>query len=163
MRKLILMFLLVSSVYAEQFFPLPVFIMPIQDIYAISSGFGNRKVVIQGMGGEEGDFHRGVDLVSKKDAKIVASASGRVYIHYPPPNGFFKGHPIFGGLIVLDHGNNIYSLYGHLSKSYVRENQYVKQGEVIGIVGNTGASTGTHLHFEILINPMRLIEIPYFN
>ncbi len=137
----------------------PSFSFPIKEEYRISSDFGIRKQIIKGIGGEEGDFHRGIDIVAVEGSKIIASASGNVHLHYPPPNGFFKGHPVFGGLIVIDHGNNIYSLYGHLSKSYVKENQYIKQGEVIGIVGNTGISTGTHLHFEILINPLGLIDL----
>lgn len=141
----------------------PSFDFPIKEEYRISSDFGIRKQIIKGIGGEEGDFHRGIDIVAKAGSKIIASASGNVHLHYPPPNGRFRGHPVFGGMVVLNHGNGIYTLYGHLSKTYIKEGMYIQKGEVIGIIGNTGLSTGTHLHFEILINPFGLVDLPYFN
>lgn len=131
----------------------PSFMFPIKDQYRISSEFGVRRQIIKGMGGEEGDFHRGIDIVSKPGSEIIASASGLVHLHYPAPSRYYKGHPVFGGMIVLNHGNGIFTLYGHLSKSFVREGQFVEQGQTIGIIGNTGISTGTHLHFEVLFNP----------
>lgn len=131
----------------------PSFEFPIKEEYRISSEFGVRNQIIKGMGGEEGDFHRGIDIVSKSGSKIIASASGIVHLHYPPPNKWYKGHPVFGGLVVINHGNGIFTLYGHLSKSYVKEGQFIEKGEEIGVIGNTGLSTGTHLHFEVLFNP----------
>ena len=134
------------------------FILPIKEPFRVSSQFGLRGVVIPGMGGDEGDFHRGTDLVTTANAKVYASASGYVIMHYPPPNKYFKGHPVFGGVIVIAHASGLYSLYGHLSKSYVTEGEYIKQGEVIGTVGNSGISTGPHLHFEIMLKPLLLVS-----
>lgn len=134
------------------------FIFPIKEIYRISSSVGNRKVIVEGLGGEDGDFHRGIDIVAPEGSSIIASKGGIVYLHYPPPTRYYKGHPVFGGLVVLYHGNGVYTNYGHLSKSFVRIGQFVAQGEEIGIIGNTGISTGTHLHFEIIYNPITLIK-----
>jgi len=134
------------------------FILPIKDNFRVSSEFGLRGVIIPGIGGDEGDFHRGIDLVTVPNAKVYASASGYVVMHYPPPNRFYKGHPVFGGVIVISHASGLYSLYGHLAKSYVTEGSYVKQGSLIGVVGNSGKSTGPHLHFEILINPLVIVS-----
>jgi murein DD-endopeptidase MepM/ murein hydrolase activator NlpD len=138
----------------------PKFINPVKADSYVSSAFGLRGVVVKGMGGEDGDFHRGIDLVvnGRKQVEIVAAADGAVVMHYPPPAGRFRGHPVFGGLVVIHHGNTIHTVYGHLSETFVKERQYVKQGQVIGIMGNTGMSTGRHLHFEILVNPASFIS-----
>ena len=58
----------------------------------------------------------------------------------------------YGNLIIIDHGNGITTYYGHCSKLYKKEGQKVKAGDVIAAVGNTGNSTGSHLHFEIRKN-----------
>lgn len=134
------------------------FIFPIEDVYRISSNVGNRDVIVEGLGGEDGDFHRGIDVVAPEGTPIRASRGGNVYLHYPPPTKYYKGHPVFGGMIVLYHGSGTYTLYGHLSKSYVKLGQFIQRGEVIGVIGNTGISTGTHLHYEIIYNPILLLK-----
>ncbi len=68
----------------------------------------------------------------------------------------------YGNLVVLEHGFGIVTRYGHLSRFAVMAGQQVSRGDVIGFVGSTGRSTGSHLHYEIwvngkLINPMRLL------
>jgi len=78
--------------------------------------------------------------------------------HWPPPDGYWRGHPTFGGLIVIDHGNELFTLYGHLSDSFVREGRWVEAGQVIGELGDTGIATGPHLHFEVVVNPLRYLE-----
>lgn len=127
--------------------------------WVATSFFGTRPDVF---GGEDADFHKGTDLVSTKaNAKILASADGVVISHYLPPgtpgaNGkIYTGHPTYGALIIIAHVGGVYTLYGHMSKTFVREGQTVKQGDAIGIIGSTGKSSGTHLHFEILFDPMR--------
>jgi len=84
---------------------------------------------------------------------VYAAKDGKVIVHYPPPNGHFKGHPIYGGMMLIDHGGGIYTLYGHFKRTFVGEGQRVKRGQEIGVQGNTGISTGDHVHFEILIDP----------
>lgn len=140
---------------------IPNFIYPIETNNRISSNVGIRDQVITGMGGDEGDLHRGIDIVPiDKNAKVLASADGEISLHYPPPgkigNRIFKGHPVFGALIVIKHENSFYTVYGHMKSTFVNEGQIVQQGQVIGIVGNTGKSTGTHLHFETIFDPLAL-------
>jgi murein DD-endopeptidase MepM/ murein hydrolase activator NlpD len=148
---------------------------PLSD-FRISSDFGYRENPI--IGGAEFTVHLGVDLVPnifkvnpKANVQVRAVAEGTVSILYPSPGAIgyvkgkkvvFKGHPTFGGLIVLKHfdsklGINVFSLYGHLKQTWVKEGQRVKKGEGIGVVGSTGISTGPHLHFSLLYNPMELL------
>lgn len=126
--------------------------------YIITSSFGIRDNV---WGGPDEDFHKGVDLVTnEKGAKIYASQDGVVLTHYLPPGTVrgtkvFKGHPVYGALIIIAHENGVYTLYAHMSQTFVHEGQLVKKGDVIGIVGSSGQATGPHLHFEILFDPMQ--------
>ena len=126
------------------------------DKYIISSEFGYRK---NPMGGLEGDMrlHKGVDLVGPYNSPIKAVKSGVVVEHWPPPNGYFKGHPIYGGLVVIEHSDGIFTLYAHFKDTFVKEGQKVKKGEIIGIQGSTGMATGDHLHFEVITNPLNYI------
>ena len=127
-------------------------LLPPMDSYWISSGAGYRK---DPMGGTaESRLHKGIDLVGPHRALVKAAAAGVVAEHWPAPNGFYKGHPIYGGLVVIDHLNGTFTLYAHLSTTYVSEGDPVKAGEIIGRQGNTGITTGEHLHFEVVINPL---------
>ncbi|GGH30094.1 M23 family metallopeptidase [Paenibacillus segetis] len=90
-----------------------------------------------------GRMHEGVDLVSSK-RNIMASDEGVVTFA-----GTKSG---YGNCIIINHKNGYETLYGHLSKISVKKGQVVEKGSVIGIMGNTGRSTGTHLHFEIIKN-----------
>jgi murein DD-endopeptidase MepM/ murein hydrolase activator NlpD len=143
---------------------------PVNDSYVVSSPFGFRESV---MGGMEDGFHHGIDIVpdeiiknKKANVKVLATEDGVVSTVYPPPGTIgwvygkkiiFKGHPIFGGLVVIDHGEGIYSLYGHLKSVYITEGTKIKKGQAIGLVGSTGQSTGPHLHFEIGFDPFVLL------
>jgi len=118
--------------------------------YSISSKFGFRK---HPMGGEEFDMHKGVDMVGPANSPIFAAQNGKVIIHFPPPNGYFKGHSIYGGLVIIDHGQGIFTLYAHMKSTFVKEGQEVKRGQKIGIQGSTGRSTGPHLHYEVIFDP----------
>lgn len=88
--------------------------------------------------------HNGVDLASYYGAPIMASADGTVII--AKGSGWNGG---YGAYIVIKHDNGTQTLYGHLSGVNVTSGQIVTQGQVIGKMGNSGQSTGTHLHFEI--------------
>ena len=127
-------------------------LLPPMESYWISSGSGYRT---DPMGGkEESQLHKGLDLVGPHHTPVKAAAAGVVVEHWPAPNGYFRGHPIYGGMIVIDHLNGTFTLYGHLSTTYVSEGDRVEAGEIIGRQGNTGISTGEHLHFEVIVNPL---------
>ena len=96
--------------------------------------------------------------ISKK-TEIKAAADGIVVEHWPAPDGYYKGHPIYGGYIVLQHDNGTYTVYAHMSRTNVHTGDKVKQGQKIGVIGDTGIATGVHLHFEIVLTPHNFIKI----
>jgi murein DD-endopeptidase MepM/ murein hydrolase activator NlpD len=110
----------------------------------VSSGFGNRfhpvfRVYRQ---------HMGIDIAAPHGANVIASDDGRVIIS--------AYNSSYGNYIVISHGNingeNLTTLYAHLSTRRVSEGDIVSKGQVIGRIGSTGISTGPHLHFEISVN-----------
>lgn len=88
--------------------------------------------------------HTGLDIAAPSGTKIKAAAGGTVTF------SGYKGS--YGYLTVVNHGNGVETYYGHCSKLFVTAGQKVKQGEVIAAVGNSGNSTGSHLHLEIRVN-----------
>ena len=103
-------------------------------------------------------MHNGLDLKVNIGDTIVAAFDGKVRIVKYERRGY-------GKYVVIRHANGLETVYGHLSKQLVEENQLVKAGEVIGLGGNTGRSTGSHLHFEtrflgIAINPIYMFDFP---
>jgi len=116
----------------------------------LTSGFGNRLSPFTG----DIAMHNGIDIAAHRDTPIVVSAAGVVSYE-----GFDSG---LGKVVKINHGYGMQTMYGHLSKTAVKIGQRVKRGDVIGYVGNTGLSTGPHLHYEIYVhdvpvNPMRYI------
>ena len=105
----------------------------------ITGSFGERIDPFSG----EGAFHRGVDIASDIGTKIVAPADG-VVEYSDLMNGY-------GRTIVIDHGNGISTLYGHLSGFAVSPGQLIHRGDTLGYVGQSGRSTGPHLHYEVRI------------
>lgn len=122
------------------------------DYLRITSPYGYRELVNPFTGGTRESIHKGVDYLGTHKARIVSIGSGKVIEHYPPPDSYYKGHEILGGMIKIDHGNGWTSVYGHLSGTYVKEGQIVNAGDIIGRQGNTGLSYGDHLHFELQYN-----------
>jgi len=92
--------------------------------------------------------HRGIDIAAKIGTPVLATAYGVVTktVHSYLPN------KNFGKYVEIDHGNGYVTMYAHLDEIYVRVGQKVKRWEEIGAVGNTGRSTGPHLHYEVRIN-----------
>ncbi|KAA6348267.1 Murein DD-endopeptidase MepM [termite gut metagenome] len=122
------------------------FSMPTKSLTRITSPFGPRRR----------RMHNGIDLKVYIGDTIVAVFDGKVRIVNTERRGY-------GNYVVIRHNNGLETIYGHLSKQLVEENQEVKAGEVIGLGGNTGRSTGSHLHFEtrflgIAINPANLFN-----
>lgn len=117
-----------------------------------TSGIGERSSLKLPYGGIiEYGFHKGLDMIpeDKNETGIYASESGIISECWSRGDG----HPIYGRMIIIDHGNGVYTLYGHLSYALIPEKRYVKKGDLIGIIGSTGQSTGVHLHFEIITDP----------
>jgi len=106
----------------------------------LSSGFGYRKSPFTG----KKEFHKGIDISTRMGAPIVASADGVVSF-----TGWNGG---YGRVVVIKHGHGFKTKYAHLKKSLVKRGQHVKRGETIGLVGNSGRTTGSHLHYEVHLN-----------
>ena len=100
----------------------------------------NNKYVTSRMKWRWGRWHKGVDIGASYE-NVYASASGYAY-NATNPGGY-------GTYIMIFHGDGYATLYGHLNSSHIRNGQYVSQGQVIATSGNSGGSTGAHLHFEI--------------
>ncbi len=89
-------------------------------------------------------LHMGLDLASIANAPVPASNSGRV---------IYAGRlGIYGLSVIIDHGQGIFSIYGHMSRIDVEKGQDIKKGETIGVTGQTGLAGGDHLHFSIMVN-----------
>lgn len=107
------------------------------------------------------DFHTGVDITGSgvHGAKVVAANTGTVvFTKTCPYNGYAYG---YGTYIIVDHGGGISTLYAHLSNITVQKGDIVAMGEQIGNVGNTGWSTGAHLHFEVRVDGTAVNPISY--
>ncbi|MEW5898321.1 MAG: M23 family metallopeptidase [Bacillota bacterium] len=113
---------------------LPVDELPWPVIGWISSGFGLR----------DGRPHEGLDIAAEEGDPIRAVRSGRVV--------FAGNRGTYGLTVIIDHGGGLTTLYGHASAILVREGQWVREGQLIARVGNTGRSTGPHLHLEVRLN-----------
>ena len=103
----------------------------------ISSGYGSRELF------GRRKMHYGIDYKAPKGAPVFSMEEGRV---------IFAGNKSgYGKTIIIDHDNEIYTLYAHNSALLVDQGQYVRHGQVISKIGSTGRSTGPHLHYEIRI------------
>ncbi len=129
-------------------------LMPVKN-YRGSSGFGRRFDPFNGRLA----MHAGTDMAGVYGEPIYATANGRV-----AKAGTMNG---YGIMAEIDHGKGIETRYGHMSKVLVKPGQTVKQGDMIGRMGSTGRSTGTHLHYEVRIdgqavNPRPFLEASSF-
>ena len=100
-------------------------------------------------------FHQGIDISTRIGSPVMATANGVVFSA--------EYHPTYGKRVILNHQFGISTVYAHLSNYQVKTGVTVHRGQVIGFVGNTGRSTGPHLHYEvrignIAVNPMRYIS-----
>jgi murein DD-endopeptidase MepM/ murein hydrolase activator NlpD len=106
---------------------------------AVNSEFGNRLSPWT----KASEFHAGIDIGANQGTQVRAPAQARVV--------FAGAQNEFGLSVVLDHGQDLRTVYGHLSKVFVQSGQQVERGAVIALSGNTGRSSGPHLHYEILV------------
>jgi murein DD-endopeptidase MepM/ murein hydrolase activator NlpD len=114
----------------------------------LASRFGFR---IDPLSGNVG-FHPGIDISATQGTPIRASAAGKVMIA-----GNEGG---YGNAVVLDHGNSLSTLYGHMTRVAVAPGQQVEAGDIIGFVGSTGISTGPHVHFEVRVHGVTVDPLP---
>ncbi len=115
----------------------------------VTGSFGERIDPFNG----EGAFHSGVDIGSSYGSKIIAPADGVVTVTETMGG--------YGKAIMIDHGNGISTRYGHLSGFAVAAGQRVHRGDLIGYVGESGRSTGPHLHYEVRINDIPVNPYKY--
>jgi murein DD-endopeptidase MepM/ murein hydrolase activator NlpD len=116
----------------------------------VTSRFGYRVSPVSG----RRDFHKGLDISARIGTPIVAPAAGTV--------SFAGEDGAYGNSVRIQHGGGVITGYAHMQRLAVKEGQSVRRGTVIGNVGNSGRSTGPHLHYEVVINgvpvnPMRYI------
>ena len=109
------------------------YIVPVKN-YTISSPYGTRG----------GEFHRGLDLAAAQGEPIYASKAGTVVKA--------EFHPSWGNVVAIEHEDGTTALYAHQQEYQVEVGDHIKQGQIIGFVGSTGNSTGSHLHFELCID-----------
>lgn len=121
------------------------------DINRISSYFGNRTDPFY----KVTKFHQGVDFSAPVGTEIYSTGDGKVVVVEKSRNGY-------GNQIIIDHGFGYKTRYCHLQKISVRKNEEVKRGQLIGTVGNTGKSSGPHLHYEVLKNDRAVNPIHFF-
>ncbi|HKZ06412.1 MAG TPA: M23 family metallopeptidase [Methylomirabilota bacterium] len=120
---------------------------------AVNSEFGRRK----SPWGDAIEHHSGLDIAAQMATPVKAPATGTVV---------FAGQGgEYGLCVILDHGNEVKSLYGHLSKIQVRQGQRIDRGTIIALTGNTGRSSGPHLHYEVhvkgqAVNPRAFLWAP---
>lgn len=120
----------------------------------VASSFGEREDPFNG----EGAFHSGIDIDAPFGTPVRATAEGEV-LQASIRNGY-------GREVVLDHGHDLNTVYGHLSAIAVLPGQHVTRGEVIGYVGQSGRATGPHLHYEVRVhnvpvNPHKYLRTTY--
>ena len=106
----------------------------------VTSRFGHRTDPVNGKKG----FHTGVDMKGRSGQKIVATADGTV------TKSFVNGS--YGNYVEISHGNGYTTKFAHLKNRLVKRGEQVKRGQTIGTVGNSGRSTGSHLHYEVCLN-----------
>lgn len=90
------------------------------------------------------EFHKGFDIANRKGTPIISTANGTVT--------FAGKKGAFGNVVVIDHGHGMVTRYAHTEKMLVKRNDKVKRGDTIALIGNTGRSTGNHVHYEVHLN-----------
>lgn len=106
----------------------------------VSCRFGYRKSPFTGLR----EFHKGIDIANRRGTPIVATADGTVT--------FAGKKGLLGKTIIIDHGHGMVTRYGHSQKLLKKRGDKVKRGETIALLGNTGRTTGSHVHYEVLLN-----------
>ncbi len=117
----------------------------------LGSGFGVRTSPFT----DTKVFHHGVDIDAPAGSSVKAASGGKVV-----RSGF---EPLFGNVVVVDHGYGYRTLYAHMSERIVEEGAVVQKGDVLGKVGSTGRTTGPHLHYEVHVNGLAVNPARFLN
>ncbi len=117
---------------------------------AVNSEFGGRR----SPGTKASEFHGGIDIGAERGTLVHAPAAGTVT--------FAGSHAEYGLSVTVDHGGDLRTIYGHLSKISVALGQSIARGAELGLTGNTGRSSGPHLHYEILVKDRPVNPRAYF-
>lgn len=126
---------------------------PVKEFKGVTSGFGWRIHPVDG----KRKFHHAIDYRGKKGDLVIAPADGVVeYAAYNKKSGY-------GKMIIIAHANGFKTLYGHLNKLLVKSGQMVTKGTDIGHIGNTGRSSGPHLHYEVRFLHRKINPAPFVN
>jgi murein DD-endopeptidase MepM/ murein hydrolase activator NlpD len=112
----------------------------------VSSGFGKRS----------GGHHSGIDILAPEGTEVRAASSGIT-------ETASHGNHGYGNFVLLDHGEGITTLYGHLREIRVQSGERVSAGDAIGTIGRTGNATTHHLHFELRVDGKAVDPMPYLN
>lgn len=115
----------------------------------ISSDFGYRVSPFTG----RKEFHKGLDIATRHGTPIIAPANGVVAFSGPKW--------LMGNMVTIDHGYGMITRYGHIDKLLIKKGDRVKRGDVIALVGNTGRSTGPHVHYEVRLNGVPVNPVKY--
>ncbi|WP_073021315.1 peptidoglycan DD-metalloendopeptidase family protein [Clostridium intestinale] len=115
----------------------------------------SRGSITSNYGARWGKVHKGIDIAGNIGDPIKAALDGKVIEAYYSSS--------YGNVITIEHGNGIQTLYAHCSKLLAKEGQEVKRGDIIAKIGNTGRSTGPHLHFELKVNGSAINPIKYID
>ncbi len=114
-----------------------------------TSRFGWRKSPFTGLR----EFHKGLDIATRFKTPIVATAAGKIT--------FIGRKGGLGKLLIIDHGYGMMTRYGHIYKALKKRGEKVKRGDVIALIGKTGRVTGSHVHYEILLNGIQINPAKY--
>ena len=122
-----------------------------KDLKRTASGWGYRIHPVYNIK----KFHYGIDFTANQGTPIYATGNSKVYYAAYSRSGY-------GKLVILDHGYGYKTLYGHMDKIYVKSDDIIHRGDIIGEVGSTGVSTGPHLHYEVICYGNKVNPINYF-
>jgi len=125
-----------------------------KDLKRTASGWGMRIHPIYNIK----KFHYGLDFTAPTGTPIYATGDGTIEYVIPSTDKASQG---YGNLIIINHGYGFRTLYAHMNKFKSKAGQQVKRGEIIGYVGNTGLSTGPHLHYEVIKDGQKVNPIYY--
>jgi murein DD-endopeptidase MepM/ murein hydrolase activator NlpD len=128
------------------------FIWPVPTVHNMSDGYGNRWIIEE----QRSQFHKGIDITKPgcDGELIVASAGGTVIQAGNNKNGY-------GICVIIDHGDNVSTLYAHMKSTVTSVGAVVNQGDPIGYIGQTGNAYGSHLHFEVRVKGAHTEPLDY--